>query len=72
MSNEADPVPAKVEITIYHNIDSEEWVVGDDGGEWDDECFTGDNAEGEARDDAAHRFTHYKRMGVVEVVQEEM
>jgi hypothetical protein len=69
----APHVRANVTITIYHDIgdESEEWVVGDDGGEFDDECFSGENAEGEARDDAAGRFLHYRELGH-EVVQEQV
>lgn len=63
---------SKVTITICHVVGdtSEEWVVSDDGGEFDDEVFSAseaeDNhteAEAEARDDAAARAAHYQQQG---------
>jgi hypothetical protein len=68
---------AKVTITIHHIVgdDNEEWVVGDDGGEFDDEVYSsndgdGPDAEAQARDDAAGRAVVYQKMGH-EWVQEE-
>lgn len=64
------PDPGVV-VTIYHDDESEEWVVGDDGGEFDDECYTGDEAEGSARHEAALRFAYCQGEGR-EVSQEQL
>jgi len=63
----------KIVITVTRVVgddceddDCGEWVVSDDGGEFDDDVFTeGDdcNAEAEARDEATARAFEYQKMG---------
>jgi hypothetical protein len=75
VDTQRDQDATKVTITIYHIVgdDSEEWVVSDDGGEFDDEIFSdreGFNGEAEARDDAACRAVDYQKMGRAWVQEE--
>lgn len=72
---------AKVTITIHKPMGDDEnegeWVVSDDGGEFDDECYPGEadgDGERDARDDAAGRLIHYRTIAgeVLDIVQEEI
>jgi anti-sigma regulatory factor (Ser/Thr protein kinase) len=63
-----DDLPRPViTISIYCVIgdDHVDWIVSDDGGEFDDECFDSRDGDAEilADEDAASRAVEYQRQG---------
>ena len=48
-----------ITIYLFWNEGEEQWEVSDDGGDFDDEIFPGEESKSEAEDNLNERIDHY-------------